>query len=221
MKKFLQEALLALCLMGAALTAGLMAGEYFYPVEIPVHKAIKLGSVVRLVTNNETFCTGTVVSPTNILTAAHCVASEPLFGIANYRQNIEIRPADNTDVGVPAKVFLVLFKMDQAILKGDFSRFYVRPVESDVATLIAINHRTSLTACGYPMGGPLYCAKVTYKEPDDFFWKVEGVLIPGMSGGGVYLDDGTLVATNVGVTGKYSIVSPTYNMNDNLDKQEK
>ncbi len=69
-----------------------------------------------------------------------------------------------------------------------------------------------LLACGYPMGGPLYCGTLYYQDMYDFMWATSGVLIPGMSGGPVMLEDGTVVALNISVKDNESMVSPIYNI---------
>lgn len=179
-------------------------------------KKSKMGSIVRLVNKGSTFCTGTVLTPHTILTAAHCIATEGLMGEATIRTDIEIRPSNNSPVGVKATVYDIRYQMDQALLRGDFQQFSTRSYISDVGELTILKKRAKLTACGYPLGGPFYCGAFFYKEPDNFFWRGSGVLIPGMSGGCVYDEDGNVVATNVAVTGPYSIVSPIYNLDMNI-----
>lgn len=182
----------------------------------------KLGSIVRLV-NEEgmTFCTGTVLSADIILTAAHCVLMESAGSEPNYRTPIEVRPADNTSLGVYVTAIFVRFQMDQAILKGTFSKFSYRKYITDVGELTLLKGNTKLMACGYPLGGPLYCGRVYYDKPNMFFWKVRGTLIPGMSGGCVLDSEGSVVATNVAVEGPYSIISPIYNLDIDINRKEK
>lgn len=221
MKTRLLEVGLVLCILGVAYTAGMIVGDLLYKQETQKHKINKLYSVVRLVNNDKTFCSGTVVSPNTILTAAHCVTLDSEFGPVEYRKDINIRPSDNTELGILANVYSVRSQMDQAILRGDFRLFSTRKVVSDVGELTILRSKTALTACGYPMGGALFCGKLIYKEPDNFYWKASGVLIPGMSGGPTFAEDGSVVATNVAVTGAFSIISPTYDIDVDILRGDK
>lgn len=215
--KRLQQVLLVLCLFGASYIVGGLTAEYLH-VE-PPKRIKKLSSIVRLVDpNGDTFCTGTVIGPNTVLTAAHCVVLGMEFGIPMTRTSIGIRPPSNADVLVTANVIKVRYQLDQALLVGDFKQFQVAPYISDVKALSGDVLSKTKTACGYPLGGPLFCTTIYYKEPIQFFWKVKGTLIPGMSGGPVLLDDGSVVATNVAVEGDSSIVAPIYNLNRDVSK---
>lgn len=172
----------------------------------------KYGSVVRLVLDGATFCTGTVIGPHTILTARHCVVQETPYMPPINREGIEIRPSNNADLNITAKVMSIRHQFDQAILEGDFNKFMTRPFISDVTELTILRKTSKLRACGYPLGGPFFCTPVKYKHPDNFMWAAEGVLIPGMSGGCLLDEEGNIVATNVAVMGRYSIFSPTYNL---------
>ncbi len=209
--KRVQQALLLCCILGAAYIAGgLIADALYVP---PVKRVRKLSSIVRLVDDKgATFCTGTVIGLHTVLTAAHCVLEDLGFGLVSQRKDIGIRPPNNLNVSVTANVIQVRYQMDQAVLTGDFKQFQVAPFISDVKTLDTTVKEQQKTACGFPLGGPLYCTTIFFKEPIQFFWKIKGTLIPGMSGGPVLLNDGTVVATNVAVEGDSSIVSPTYNL---------
>ncbi len=177
----------------------------------------KLGPIVRLVEGGKTFCTGTVVAKNAILTAAHCVLGESPYGVPVQRRGIEVRPSNNTPVNTLAEVFTVRYQMDQSILMGDFSKFQVAPYIPEVRNLTNKSLLTrKMTACGYPLGGPLFCTTIYFKEMYQFMWKVNGVLIPGMSGGPVFLSTGEVVATNDAVDGDSAIVSPIYTIDLDL-----
>ncbi len=198
------------------LLAGSTAANLFY---FKLHlsstpKSDKLGSIVRLVRDGRTFCTGVVVSPTTILTALHCVATESPFGPLGISQEpIEIRTDANQPLGVTAKPYSGRIQLDQAILVGDFKQFGPRPFMSSITDLNKqAQNSVNLIACGYPLGGDLYCSHMYFNNLYDFMWSVQGLLLPGMSGGPVMLEDGTVVALNIEVEGKQSIVSPIYNI---------
>lgn len=220
MKKAVLRVGFLLCILLAALDLGLIFGGFIAKTSVGPPLSTKIGGVVRLVEDKgSTFCTGTVISAHAILTAAHCVVLESMFGVMGVRRDIEIRPSSNAKLGVKANVISVRPQMDQAVLTGDFRQFQILPYISDVGTLDSKKTKDSkLTACGYPLGGPLYCTTIYYKDMSLFMWRVKGTLIPGMSGGPVFLSNDTVVATNVAVEGADSIVSPTYNLKDEVPK---
>ncbi len=179
----------------------------------------KYGSIVRLTNDGRTFCSGTVVSPSLIVTAAHCVLDETPFGLIMSSRHIEIRPRDNTDLHIDAEAIYASPQMDSAVLKGDFSEFNMRRLITDPSLLSSIRQNTTkFVSCGYPLGGDLFCNYTTNPYPDNFAWKVSGVLLPGMSGGPTMLEDGSVVGINIAVEGRHSIVSPTYNLLSRFDK---
>lgn len=181
--------------------------------------AAKYGSIVRLVADGKTFCSGTVINEYAIITAGHCALMETPFGTFMNPGAIEIRPDDNTDVGVTARVNFATPQMDQAILVGRFTDFQTRKYITNPNKLQDIGSlfNTKLVSCGYPLNGNLYCSNMTYEGPENFFWAARGVLLPGMSGGPAMLPDGTVVAINVAVHGDLSLVSPIYNLLKNIN----
>jgi len=169
--------------------------------------------VIRLVTDEgDTFCTGTVVNATTIITAAHCVIRKVELNI----DQIEIRASDNIPLKLYGKpeVVSVPEQLDTAILTGDFKQFTPKRYITNPRKLTKIrkNYESYLIACGYPMRGDLYCSRLEGISPSGFQWASRGVLLPGMSGGPTMLEDGTQVAVNTAVSYEYSLVSPLYNV---------
>lgn len=173
----------------------------------------KLGSVVRLVVDDATYCSGVVIDKNTIVTARHCVIRSSLFGAYMDDSAIEIRAADNIARNTYAKAKSASQQIDRAILKGNFSIYTSAPYISDMAKSVEIRQSgQKLISCGYPLGGGLFCNQMIYIEEVNFFMKVKGLLVPGMSGGPVMLPDGTVVGINSAVEGKSSIISPMYNV---------
>ncbi len=154
------------------------------------------------------FCSGTVISKTQIATASHCVAD---YGPAP--ATIEIRSGDNKSFNPPVLVSVVGARpdTDQAILTGDFSKFDTFQMETRAKHIIHSFYRqdNSIILCGYPYGGSLLCT--AFKAPKQYFFQVQGYshVYPGMSGGPV-IDQHTnkLIAVNTAATELYVVVSP-------------
>jgi len=182
------------------------------PLKTAVEPDKRYGAIVRLVRDNHTFCTGTVISTHIIITAAHCVLMETPFGLMG-SGDIEIRPSENVVTNTVAKLVNASPQMDQAILTGDFRKYQTKRVITDPHKLAEVGQKgNNYISCGYPLNGDIFCNITIFDKNDNFFWAVNGVLIPGMSGGPTMLPDGTVVAVNTAVQGPNSIVSPIYNI---------
>jgi hypothetical protein len=221
MKTFMKTILLLI--LGAAGYMGVMLAANLTNIPVNPNMPTKYGSIVRLTMNGKTFCSGTVITDYIIVTAAHCVLMETPFGMTLNTNPIEIRPSDNTDIGVIGYVNFATPQMDQALIVGKFTDFKNRRYITDPMKLqdIGTLFNTKLISCGYPLNGDLYCSNMTYVGPENFSWAVKGILLPGMSGGPTMLPDGTMVAVNIAVLGEYSLVSPIYNLTKNLVTPEK
>lgn len=194
----------------------------FVPINsrsVQIRRNIPNSSIVRLVNDGRTFCTGTVINEHTVLTAAHCVIVETPFGAMLNPGPIEIRANDNLPRGSFAAPYYATPQMDQALLKGDFKGFTVRPYITNVQELTTLHPvGKKFISCGYPLGGDMFCNNTYYQDLTHFMWTVNGVLLPGMSGGPTMLEDGTVIAVNVAVGETFSIVSPIYNLESNFDK---
>jgi hypothetical protein len=213
----LQWTALILCLAGAGLIAGGLVRDYLKLTKADTPQ--KYFSIVRLVTEGRTFCSGTVVAEDLIITAAHCVLEQTAFGMMLRSGDIEIRPNTNEDVDVTGKVVYASPQMDQAMIVGDFSEFNSRKIITNPEALAKLGKSNKkFVSCGYPLNGDLYCNDMEFKDREDFFWAVNGILIPGMSGGPTMLPNGDMVGVNVAVEKDKSIISPIYNILNNLPK---
>jgi hypothetical protein len=173
----------------------------------------RLSPVVRLTTDDgRTYCTAVVVTPHTAVTAGHCIVEAEVFGMMIIRDHVNVRPDSAADLGIVAAVSSVTPQLDQATILGDFRAFEARPIINDIAKLDELlEKKPSFISCGYPLGSKLVCSKTILQDRFNFMWRVRGLLLPGMSGGPTFLEDGTVVGTNDAVKDNFSIIAPTYN----------
>jgi len=197
----------------------LIAAVSFTPISIKPAKPAKRDSIVRLVSETGgTFCSGVVIDDNTVITAAHCVIMQPLpFLPPMVRTGITLRNDDNIDLKTPVLTIRAWPQMDTAVLTGDFREFQHADYSGDVSYLLSVAHTgQKFKACGFPLGGKLYCSDLVFKGIRIFAWGAKGVLIPGMSGGPVfvcdYLGKCTVVAVNTAMNEDEAIVSPIYNI---------
>jgi V8-like Glu-specific endopeptidase len=204
-------------IIGIAIGEIILSGyRYLHPPLVTKaysHIADKLSPVVRLTNQaGQTFCSGVVVSPHTIITAAHCVIIASIFGIPLVNNEIYIRDIDANPPGIKATVTSVRPQLDTATMTGEFGDFESRAVITNIDKLVDVAQPGAVfTSCGYPIGGPIYCSKIVYQGRFNFAWLMKGELLPGMSGGPMMMNDGTVIAINDAVEDDFSIVVPLYN----------
>lgn len=151
-------------------------------------------------------CSGTVVSDTHILTAAHCLAATE-FDI--FPPIIEIRTADDLPIGVAAQIQAFDPSTDLGVLSGDFRAFAKRNILSGAAEINLAFKTHRIMICGYPSGGRFTCSEMKNSRNFFFKFKSKGFAYPGMSGGPVIdLDTGSILGVTSAVEDDRVILSP-------------
>lgn len=169
-------------------------------------------SIVRLhdAETGRFFCSGVVISDVQILTAAHCIVRDSLFGLEVVKK-VEIRAVNDTAMGLYAEVVAANPRQDVAMLSGNFSLFDHMSVEIKPQALEDSYLKSKhLKACGYPAGGALVCTQVKNVKHQLFGFSADGFLYPGMSGGPVIDEEtGMVIGVNTAVFESRIYLSPT------------
>lgn len=160
--------------------------------------------MIRLTRNGKFHCSGSAISDTYAITAAHCVQG---VGGAMNTASIDIQDADSKETRTKARAVGMLKSQDVALLMGDFKKFRKIPMETDPRGWLA--HRGPYISCGFPGGDKAICTPFMPQGNNQFLIYGNGFLYKGMSGGPVFdSQTGQLIAVNSRVNNQGASVGP-------------
>lgn len=173
--------------------------------------------IVRLESEGRGFCSGSVISDTEVLTAAHCISQATPTGFV-LAENFTVRSIEVNGhyMVATSKVKSFNGRQDVAIVYGDFRRFSKLKLETNPDKDILANNY-NLASCGFPYGGQLVCYTINNPEKMIDVISFTGQMYAGMSGGPVLdLKTNTIYAVNHAVTQGYVLAAPIVNLFDSL-----
>ncbi len=155
-------------------------------------------SLVRLETpgtdgrKDRFFCSGSVISPTLVLTAAHCVMQGGAYEMPTMNPDIILIKSEKIkgkkQVIAAGIAYRANGRADYAVVRGDFRKFNIAPITT--SNTLMYNLSQNLVACGFPWGAEKHVCYPLVKRQNgklmkSFAFGFDGFLYPGMSGGPV------------------------------------
>lgn len=212
--------LIALVSSGAAIILAMVSIAVF---SVPNLK-LPVSSIVRLYMGPSFFCSGTVISPTMILTAGHCAAAtvvpnlDPKAKAPYVLTPIIVKTQAGEIVDANAMAWAGDPRTDQGLVSGNFSKVTPAPLVIDPgANIKSWLGAHKLISCGFPFGGKIYCAEITGVTPMNFQFQGSSHLYPGMSGGPVFdASTGMIIGVNSAVLDAESLFAPSIEIFKNL-----
>lgn len=141
----------------------------------------KYKPIIRLKNKNSTFCTGFVIDGSYAITAAHCLVDKDGFLT---KKEIQVFSDIDEDTKVTAVAAGIYTRLDQGLIKGDFTNFIPMPIAAEVDGFMVAPH---LVSCGFPSGQKrIFCTPFIVQKREVFETLGLGTVYPAMSGGPIF-----------------------------------
>lgn len=145
------------------------------------NRKVEHNAIIRLHNKeNQFFCSAFVVSDNYAVTAGHCI--DGLFG--SLKQSIHVHNDLMQDTFVVARGVAINRRGDTGLIQGDFTNFAKLVFQASPGGILQnVSERTAFKSCGFPYGDHMLCTPIIIRGNEYFYFKGEGYLYPGMSGG--------------------------------------
>lgn len=190
----------------AFLISLLIGGPSFRPVSVQTaNKALKVSVLLRMKTvaddkgmRTSYGCSGTYVTPTRILTAAHCFTDKLPLEFVWARG-----PSDK--VGYPVRVIKILAEKDLALLEAPYPRAYARLGPTPRVGQPVMNVGSPMMFEFVVSDGIIAALRhrVRGMNLTAYYTVTTAMINPGSSGGGMFDERGNLIGVNTMAIGMF------------------